>query len=142
MNNIEYSEKEIEYVVKAFKNYMKKIVKHSAIDYARKFNSDIVKEVAFTDSVDRNMSLSLCDSDYFFADKGNLEDNISNSELRVAIKKLSKDEKKILALSIEDYSGKEIAKIMGLSEKTIRNKKCIIRSKIKRMLGEWENGDE
>lgn len=33
---------------------------------------------------------------------------------------------------------------MGLSEKTIRNKKCIIRSKIKRMLGEWENenGDE
>ena len=43
MNNIEYSEKEIEYVVKAFKNYMKKIVKHSAIDYARKFNSDIVK---------------------------------------------------------------------------------------------------
>ena len=129
MNNIEYSEKEIEYVVKAFKNYMKKIVKHSAIDYARKFNSDIVKEVAFTDSVDRNMSLSLCDSDYFFADKVNLEDNISNSELRVAIKKLSKDEK-------------EIAKIMGLSEKTIRNKKCIIRSKIKRMLGEWENGDE
>ena len=134
--------KEIEYVVKAFKNYMKKIVKHSAIDYARKFNSDIVKEVAFTDSVDRNMSLSSYDSDYFFSDKGNLEDNISNSELRVAINKLSKDEKKILELSIEDYSGKEIAKIMGLSEKTIRNKKCIIRSKIKRMLGEWENGDE
>ena len=78
----------------------------------------------------------------FFSDKGNLEDNISNSELRVAINKLSKDEKKILELSIEDYSGKEIAKIMGLSEKTIRNKKCIIRSKIKRMLGEWENGDE
>ena len=110
--------------------------KHSAIDYARKFNSDIVKEVAFTDSVDRNMSLSSYDSDYFFSDKGNLEDNISNSELRVAIKKLSKDEKKILELSIGDYSGKEIAKIMGLSEKTVRNKKCIIRSKIKRMLGE------
>lgn len=82
------------------------------------------------------MSLSSYDSDYFFSDKGNLEDNISNSELRVAINKLSKDEKKILELSIEDYSGKEIAKIMGLSEKTIRNKKCIIRSKIKRMLGE------
>ena len=98
---------------------MKKIVKHSAIDYARKFNSDIVKEVAFTDSVDRNMSLSLCDSDYFFADKGNLEDNISNSELRVAIEKLSKDEKKILELSIEDYSGKEIAKLWDYQRKRL-----------------------
>lgn len=136
MNKIEYSDKEIEYVVKAFKNYLKKVVDHSAIDYARKVNSDTVKEVAFTDSVDRNMSLSLYDSDYFLSKKENLEDSISNSKLRVAIKKLSKDEKKILALSIEDYSGMEIAKIMGLSEKTIRNKKCIIKSKIKRMLGE------
>ena len=47
-----------------------------------------------------------------------------------------------LPVQTVDKSKQEIAKIMGLSEKTIRNKKCIIRSKIKRMLGEWENGDE
>ena len=51
-------------------------------------------------------------------------------------KKLSKDEKKILALSIENYSTIEIARKLKLSEKTIRNKKSIIRTKIKEMLGE------
>ena len=34
------------------------------------------------------------------------------------------------------YSSTEIAKIMNLSEKTIRNKKSIIKAKIKKMLGD------
>ena len=139
MSAVEYSENDIEYVVKSFKNYLRKVVKHSAIDYFRKVNNRVVKEIAFTDSVDRNVSLSLYDSDFFLISnevKGKLEDNISNSKLKLAIYKLSKDEKKILALSIEEYSSTEIAKIMNLSEKTIRNKKSIIKSKIKKMLGD------
>lgn len=134
-----YFESEIEYAVRAFKMYVKKVVKHSAIDYVRKVNSESVKEVAFTDIVDRNVSLSLFDSDTFFSPKevkGALEDIISNSKLQLAIRKLSEDEKKILALSIESYSTIEIARKMNLTEKTIRNKKSIIRSKIKEMLGE------
>ena len=115
-----YSEKEIEYVVRAFKMYAKKVVKHSAIDYARKVKSVSIREVAFTDIIE----------------KGALEDIISNPKLQLAIKKLSKDDKKILALSIENYSTIEIARKMKLSEKTIRNKKSIIRIKIKEMLGE------
>lgn len=133
-----YFESEIEYAVRAFKMYVKKVVKHSAIDYVRKVNSESVKEVAFTDIVDRNVSLSLFDSDTFFSPKevkGALEDIISNSKLQLAIRKLSEDEKKILALSIENYSTIEIARKMNLTEKTIRNKKSIIRSKIKEMLG-------
>ncbi len=139
MSAVEYSENDIEYVVKSFKNYLRKVVKHSAIDYFRKVNNKGVKEIAFTDSVDRNVSLSLYDSDFFLSSnevKGKLEDNISNPKLKLAIHKLSKDEKRILALSIEEYSSTEIAKIMKLSEKTIRNKKSIIRSKIKKMLGD------
>ena len=139
MSVLNYSNSEIDYVVKAFKIYVKKVVKHSAIDYARKVNSGLVREVAFTDIVDRNVSLSLFDSDTFFLSKEvneNLEDIISNPKLQLAIKKISKDEKKILALSIENYSTIEIAKKMKLSEKTIRNKKSIIRLKIKEMLGE------
>ena len=134
-----YSESDVEYVVRAFKIYLKKVVKHSAIDYVRKISSNEVKEVAFTDFVDRNVSLSVYDSDSFFAFgsiESSLEDVISNPKLRIAIHKLSEDEKKILVLSIENYSGLEIARKMNLSEKTIRNKKSIIRSKIKRMLGD------
>lgn len=134
-----YSESEIQYVVRAFKMYVKKVVKHSAIDYVRKVNSESVKEIAFTNFVDRNVSLSVYDSDAFFSSEiieGSLEDVISDSKLKLAIHKLSEDEKKILALSIENYSGLEIARKLNLSEKTIRNKKSIIRSKIKGMLGD------
>ena len=139
MSAVEYSENDIEYVVKSFKNYLRKVVKHSAIDYVRKVNNRCVKEIAFTDSVDRNVSLSLYDSDFFLISnevRGKLEDNISSPKLKLAIQRLSKDEKKILALSIEEYSSTEIAKIMNLSEKTIRNKKSIIKAKIKKMLGD------
>ena len=139
MSAVEYSENDIEYVVKSFKNYLRKVVKHSAIDYVRKVNNRSVKEIAFTDSVDKNVSLSLYDSDFFLISnevKGKLEDNISNPKLKLAIQKLSKDEKKILTLSMEEYSSTEIAKIMNLSEKTIRNKKSIIKAKIKKMLGD------
>lgn len=134
-----YSEEDIEYVVRAFKIYLRKVVKHSAIDYVRKVNSGTVKEITFTNFADRNVSLSLYDSDTFFSSErieGSLEDVISNPKLKLAIHKLSEDEKKILALSIENYSGLEIARKLNLSEKTIRNKKSIIRSKVKRMLGD------
>lgn len=132
----EYSEKDVEYVVKSFKIYLKKVVKHSAIDFVRKINRNAVKEITFTDIVDKNVSLSVYDSDSFFAfEEKELEDIISNSKLKLAIHRLSEDEKKILALSIQEYGNKEIARKLNLTEKTIKNKKSIIKLKIKNILG-------
>ena len=45
MSAVEYSENDIEYVVKSFKNYLRKVVKHSAIDYFRKVNNRVIKEL-------------------------------------------------------------------------------------------------
>lgn len=133
----EYSEKDVEYVIKSFKIYLKKVVKHLAIDFVRKINRNAVKEITFTDIVDKNVSLSSYDSDSFLAfEEKELEEIISNSKLKLAIHRLSEDEKKILALSIQEYGNKEIARKLKLTEKTIKNKKSIIKLKIKNILGE------
>ena len=47
MSAVEYSENDIEYVVKSFKNYLRKVVKHSAIDYFRKVNNRVCKRNCF-----------------------------------------------------------------------------------------------
>ena len=81
------------------------------------------------------MSLSLYDSDTFFdfeeIEAENIENIITNKSLQKIIKNLTKDEKKILYLTAKDFSNTEIAKKMNFTEKTIRNKKSIIRAKIK-----------
>ena len=109
-----YSEKEIEYVVRAFKMYAKKVVKHSAIDYARKVNSVPIREVAFTDVIEKNVSLSLFDSDTFFSPKevkGALEDIIFNPKLQLAIKKLSKENNSDYSISqLTDKFGQKLLK--------------------------------
>ena len=56
--NREYSDEEIVEIVKAFKLYMKKIVKHSAIDFVRMSKSVSYREIVYSDLVDEKVSLS------------------------------------------------------------------------------------
>lgn len=140
-----YSEKEIEEVIKKFKTFITIVVRSATIDFARKMKgNNAVKEIVFTDLVDRNVSLSVFDSDIFLPSEeietDKLENIVSNNQLKSIIQKLSNDEKKILYFGfIEELSNSEIAIKMNLTEKTIRNKKSIIKTKIKANMEEFNN---
>lgn len=140
-----YSEKEIEEVIKKFKTFISIVVRSATIDFARKMKeNNTIKEIVFTDLVDRNVSLSVFDSDIFLPyeeiETDKLENIVSNNKLKSIIKSLSDDEKKIIYFGfIEELSNSEIAIKMNLTEKTIRNKKSIIRSKIKANMEGFNN---
>ncbi len=139
------SEKEIEEVIKKFKTFLTIIVRSATIDFARKMKwNNAVKEIVFTDLVDRNVSLSVFDSDIFLPSEeietDKLENIVSNNQLKSIIQKLSNDEKKILYFGfIEELSNSEIAIKMNLTEKTVRNKKSIIKAKIKANMEDFNN---
>lgn len=140
-----YSDKEIEEVIKKFKTFITIVVRSATIDFARKMKgNNAVKEIVFTDLVDRNVSLSVFDSDIFLPSEeietDKLENIVSNNQLKSVIQKLSSNEKKILYFGfIEDLSNSEIAIKMNLTEKTVRNKKSIIKTKIKANMEEFNN---
>lgn len=139
------SEKEIEEVIKKFKTFLTIIVRSATIDFARKMKgNNAVKEIVFIDLVDRNVSLSVFDSDIFLPSEeietDKLENIVSNNQLKSIIQKLSNDEKKILYFGfIEELSNSEIAIKMNLTEKTVRNKKSIIKAKIKANMEDFNN---
>lgn len=140
-----YSDKEIEEVIRKFKTFITIVVRSATIDFARKMKgNNAVKEIVFTDLVDRNVSLSVFDSDIFLPSEeietDKLENIVSNNQLKSIIQKLSNDEKKILYFGfIEELSNSEIAIKMNLTEKTVRNKKSIIKAKIKANMEDFNN---
>ena len=138
------SEKEIEEVIKKFKTFLTIIVRSATIDFARKMKgNNAVKEIVFTDLVDRNVSLSVFDSDIFLPSEeietDKLENIVSNNQLKSIIQKLSNDEKILYFGFIEELSNSEIAIKMNLTEKTVRNKKSIIKAKIKANMEDFNN---
>ena len=141
----ELSEKEIEIVVRAFKVFLKKIVKNSAIDFAKKVKSSRFTEVVYSDLVDEKVSLSMYDEDAFFnienIEYKKLENVVSDHKLKKAIKNLKLEEKLLLYLTAEKFSAEEISKEMNLKEQTIWNKRNIIKNKIKNQMEGLNNED-
>ena len=123
MSEISYSNEEI---VKAFKSFIVKVIDYAAIDFARKIKNKKYDEVLFSEAVDEKVSLSNYDNDTFFAE------NIY--KISSIVSELSQKDRKIFYFMTKGKGNKEIAKIMNLSEKTIRNKKTLIRNIIKKEL--------
>lgn len=126
--NREYSDEEIVEIVKAFKLYIKKIVKHSTIDFIRISKKNKYKEILYSDLVDEKVSLSVFDDDTFLLfEEDNLNDIMRNLEVDI---KLTEREKQYLSLILKDYSNCEIKRIMKITDNNIYNIKLRIRKKI------------
>lgn len=131
--NREYSDEEIVEIVKAFKLYIKKIVKHSAIDFVRMSKKNKYKEILYSDLVDEKVSLSVFDDDTFLSfEEKNLEEVMKILKIDI---KLTKREKEYLELVLKDYSDYEIRRIMRIKDNHLSS----IKSKIKRKIGENNN---
>ena len=121
-----HSKKEIEIIVRAFKVYLRKIVKHSAFNFSKKVKSSSFTEVTYSDLVDEKASLSMYDEDAFFSLENikyqELEKAVSDSKISNAIKNLKLEEKLLLYLTANNFSAKQISKKMNLKEQTIWNK--------------------
>ena len=129
----EYSDEEIVEIVKAFKLYIKKIVKHSAIDFWRMSKKNKYKEILYSDLVDEKVSLSVFDDDTFLPfEEKNLEEVMKILKIDI---KLTKREKEYLELVLKDYSDYEIRRIMRIKDNHLSS----IKSKIKRKIGENNN---
>lgn len=127
--NREYSDEEIVEIVKAFKLYIKKIVKHSAIDFIRMSKKNKYKEILYSDLVDEKVSLSVFDDDTFLSFEERNLDEIMN-ELKIRIK-LTKREREYLNLVIKNYSDYEIKKKMQITDNYLYYIKFKIKEKIK-----------
>lgn len=145
----EYSESEIAEIIKEFKVFLKKLVLNASIDFKRKINSSERKEIVYSDLIDKKATFSLTDNDAFFSivdevDSENIENIILNPNIKNVINNLSKKEKEILYCMYKKLNNKEISLKLHLTEKTIRNKKTIIRNKIRSRMEEIrsENRDD
>lgn len=144
----EHSEKEIEIIVRAFKVYLKKIVKHSAFDFVKKVKSSKFTEVVYSDLVDEKVSLSMYDEDAFFSIEKikyqELEKAFSDPRISKAIKRLKLEEKLLLYLTAKNFSAEQISEKMNLKEQTVWNKRNLIKNKIKKQMEDLnnENRDE
>lgn len=121
-------------IVKAFKVYIKKVVRNAAIDYARIVKSAKHREVLFSELVDRKVSFSNYGSGTFFVDEilfqiQNSGDEISE-KLREIISNLKEKDKIIFKLLACKKSNTQIAEILKLNEKTVRNRKSAMKKVI------------
>ena len=128
------NEKEIEETVKSFKCYIKKVIEHSAIDYARKLKSKKINEIQYNNTVDTFVSLSCYDEDTFFNFENTNNIFFSNNKYEKVFKSLTKKEQQILLLISNDYTDEEISKKLNISIDNVYSSKYLARKKFKKRL--------
>lgn len=138
MNIESLSEDEVEEIVRAFKDFIKKVIKHSAIDYARKIKSTNYREIVYSDLVDYRMPLSVFDDGIFWFDE-KIEDRFQDDNYNRAMNLLSKTEKEIFKLSVEGYSNIEIANKLNTTVNCIKATKSRARRKLIKRVEEYRN---
>ena len=97
MNIDELNEEQLRDIKRAFTIFIMKVIKHSAIDFARKEKLQNSRIVSLNEYVNNEMSLSVFDDDIFYMendiDYRHLEKIMSQKKHQNAILKLSEREK-------------------------------------------------
>lgn len=112
-------------IVKEIDSYIKRTIVNTVKDFKkyefRKFQKELsIDEIS--DSLNNNETALLSYTDNHAVFSLPLEDNIEDEKLYNIIKKLSEEEKEILALSIlEEWTSKEIGYKFSKSDSRIRN---------------------
>lgn len=139
----DYSEKEIEYVLKAFSTYIKLVVNHAAIDYARKLKSQKYNVISLSECVEKEMSLSMYDNGIFlFSEIDDSDDIFSNSKYNRAFKKLTKKEQRILKLYSKNYTPYEISKVLKITQSNVTTIKSRAVIKFKKYISEVDRNED
>lgn len=138
----DFTEKEIEEVVNSFKSYIKLVVEHSSIDFARKIKSKKYMLISLNEvSVEKEASLLLSNNDASISledkvDEKNAINLFENTKYAKFFEKLTNNEKKVLNLFSRNYSIKQIARILNISETNVTTIKYRAMQKLKEMMRE------
>lgn len=141
MNINELSSEDLKNIKRAFTVFIAKVIKHAAIDFARKEKIRLSRIVSLTEYTNKGMSLSILDNGIFSLQEcenyKELHKIMTNEKHQKAITKLSNREKEIIYfLYIEELTLEEIASKLKLTSKTIRNTKNNALKKLKKDMEE------
>lgn len=139
----DFSDDEINKVVNSFKSYIKLVVEHSAVDFARKIKSKKYKIVSLNEIVEKEASLLMSNNDASFSledsfDERNELNIFTNSKFAKAFDKLSNIEKRVLNLYSRNYEPNQIAKILNISVTNVTTIKSRAIQKFKKVISEEE----
>lgn len=139
----DFSDDEINKVVNSFKAYIKLVVEHSAVDFARKVKSKNYKIVSLNEIVEKEASLLMNNNDASFSledsfDERNELNIFTNSKFAKAFEKLSNNEKRVLNLYSKNYEPNQIAKILNISLTNVTTIKSRAIQKFKKIISEEE----
>lgn len=141
MSNKDFSSEDLNNIKRAFTIFIIKVIKHAAIDFARKEKIRLSRIMSLNEYVNNEMSLSIKDNGVFlFKECSNYNDLhliMTSEKHQKAITKLTKREKEIIyLLYIEEYTLEEIALKLNLTSKTVRNTKNNALTKLKKDMEE------
>ncbi len=119
-----------------FTKYMEIALRCDAIDFYRSYKAKQKCSAISVESIDNlKVSISLnggIDTIFFAENKSEIE----NKRLKYAISKLTDRQKEVFDLYVDGYKTREIAEIVGISEKNVTVTVSTVKKKLKRLMEE------
>ena len=119
-----------------FTKYMEIALRCDAIDFYRSYKAKQKYTTISVESINNlkvSVSLNGGIGTNFFAENYS---EIENQRLKYAISKLTDRQKEVFDLYVDGYKTRDIAEIVGISEKNVTVTLSTVKKKLKRLMGE------